>query len=474
MRMRPWAVGVFIVVGLVLFTGILFLIGNQHKAFDRHVTLYTEFSNLSGLTSGAKVRVSGFDSGEVKRVEVPKTPSGKFRVALELDDKVHKIIRTDSVASIETQGVVGDIFVAIKKGTDGAQEASAGTTLPSKEPQSMGELMDKSSSLLNDVHGTINDVRGRVDGALNSLTRTVNHVDGLVVGVRPNIQKIARNGGQITEKLDATITDINQGKGSIGLLLKDNATRQQLQSTLSGVNRTSANIEDASARMDQTVANFQSRDLVGKADATLENVKSMSAELSTMTQNALAPDAVGADGATNVRQTLSNLNRGTQNIAADGEALKHNFFLRGFFKKRGYYSLDQLTPEQYRRLSGHDKEIGSRQWLQASNFVSDGSDGKEQLSQDGRHQIDAAVSPVVDSLADSKIIVEGYADRGSPDQQFLRSRQRADLVRQYLETHFHVPHDSVGIVPLRSKPPESAAVSTWDGAAIVLLEQKSK
>jgi phospholipid/cholesterol/gamma-HCH transport system substrate-binding protein len=49
----------------------------------------------------------------------------------------------------------------------------------------------------------------------------------------------------------------------------------------------------------------------------------------------MAQDNIGQDGATNLRETLSNLNRSTTNLAEDTEALKHNFFFRGFFKRPG-------------------------------------------------------------------------------------------------------------------------------------------
>ena len=474
MRVRPWAIGAFLIVGFAFFAAVLFLIGNRHKAFTRHTTFYAEFADMGGLTSGAKVRVSGFDAGQIKSVSVPEKPSGKFRLELQVEDKVRAIIRKDSVASIQTEGVVGDKFISIKKGSDETEEANAGMTLPSKEPFDFAELMEKGSGLLSDVNGTIKDVRGRVDGTLDSITRTVNQVDGMVTRVRPDIQKMASDGSDITANINAMVEDLENGKGTIGLLLRDDGTRRQLQETLSEVNRATNNIGDASARIDKTVADVQSRDIVSKMDATIDNVQSMSAELNTTTKDALAPDSLGEDGAANLRQTLSNLNRGTSNIADDSEALKHNFLLRGFFKRRGYYDLDRLTPERYRRLSDRDSKAAPRQWLQASSLVTNQVNGGEELSESGRKQIDAAVAPVVDSLPESLVVVEGYSDAGSPDEQFVVSRRRADLVRRYLELHFHLRHDAVAIEPLRSQPPKSAGRDNWDGAAIVLIEQKSK
>jgi phospholipid/cholesterol/gamma-HCH transport system substrate-binding protein len=59
-------VGVFVTAAIVVFGACLFLIGNQHKAFNRHVVFYTNFHNVDGLPKGATVRVDGMDAGELE------------------------------------------------------------------------------------------------------------------------------------------------------------------------------------------------------------------------------------------------------------------------------------------------------------------------------------------------------------------------------------------------------------------------
>ena len=191
-------------------------------------------------------------------------------------------------------------------------------------------------------------------------------------------------------------------------------------------------------------------------------------------KGALAPDNMGQDGAANIRETLSNLNRGTANLADDTEALKHEFFFRGFFKKRGFYNLEQLSSADYLKACQRQNACGSRTWLDAANLFATGGHGTVQLDETGRHAIDGAVAPVVDSLPDHLVIVEGYSGTGTPDQQFVTSRRRADLVREYLEAHFHLIHSDVGIVPLRDKPPHCAGRDTWNGVAIVLFDDRPK
>jgi phospholipid/cholesterol/gamma-HCH transport system substrate-binding protein len=306
----------------------------------------------------------------------------------------------------------------------------------------------------------------------------------------------------ITGTVNDLVSELNAGKGPAGLVLKDEATRLELAAIVSNAQQASLNLRDASARADrlvadlatrdlpskaqltlsnlsdasgradEIVADLQSRDLAAKVQATLDNVQGISQELKHSLDGALAQDEMGADGAANIRGTLSNLNRATGNLAEDTEALKHEFFFRGFFKKRGFYGLEQLAPADYLKACEREKACGARTWLEAAKLFDAGSDGNEQLVESGRRQIDSAVSPVVDALLNHVVIIEGYSPAGTPDRQYVESRKRADLVREYLESHFHLLHSDVGIVPLRDKPPQGSERSSWNGVAIVRFDER--
>src|ERR1044071_3653220 len=94
--------GAFVLVGALLFTGALFLIGERRNLFAQRFTLYTEYATLGQLEIGAVVRVSGLDAGEVTELQVPALPSQKFRVKMLVRENLHHLIRTDSVATTQT------------------------------------------------------------------------------------------------------------------------------------------------------------------------------------------------------------------------------------------------------------------------------------------------------------------------------------------------------------------------------------
>src|SRR5215467_10565654 len=128
------SVGLFVIGGLILFAAGMFVIGDRRQAFGRHIEYYSEFVNLAGLANGAKVRVGGMDAGEVLGIGVPDSPSGRFRVKWRTGEKLCGLVRTDSLVTIETEGVVGGTFLSVRPGSARALPAPALATIPSHEP----------------------------------------------------------------------------------------------------------------------------------------------------------------------------------------------------------------------------------------------------------------------------------------------------------------------------------------------------
>src|SRR5580765_251949 len=118
---RLAGVGVFVVGGLLLFTVGLFMIGDRQMAFAKKFTVYAEFRKITGLQAGGTVRVSGAKAGSIKEILPPDRPSEKFRVKLEITEDLHQLVRTDSLATIETEGLVGGSYLGVGMGTDAAK-----------------------------------------------------------------------------------------------------------------------------------------------------------------------------------------------------------------------------------------------------------------------------------------------------------------------------------------------------------------
>ncbi len=209
----------------------------------------------------------------------------------------------------------------------------------------------------------------------------------------------------------------------------------------------------------------QIRSASTRANATIEQVQQ------SLTQ-ALGPDANGVTAGQNISQSLSNVNAATGNMAEDTEALKHNFFFKGFFNHRGYYSLSSLSPREYRRSRLFAGLNNSRVWLRADSLFQHEANGSEELSQGGKRAIDAAVVSFGDSIFTYPIVVEGYSDAVAPADALSSSYDRAQLVRNYLEARYPFEEKNVGVMPLSATPPAGLGHGQWSGVCILVAEKK--
>src|ERR1039457_1936015 len=118
---RAFRVGVFVVFALLSLSAGIFLIGNKEFLFDPTYRLKTDFQNVSGLENGSEVRVGGIHEGTISRIDLPTEPGGKVTVVMKLHSSTQSIIRKDSIASIKTEGLLGNKYLEISFGTGKAQ-----------------------------------------------------------------------------------------------------------------------------------------------------------------------------------------------------------------------------------------------------------------------------------------------------------------------------------------------------------------
>jgi phospholipid/cholesterol/gamma-HCH transport system substrate-binding protein len=454
MSIRYLAVGIFIIAGVTLFALGIFLVGSRHEAFSRHVFLYTEFADLDGVTKGSKVQVAGMDAGQVTRIDVPNSPSGHFRVQMKVDESLHGLVRTDSVVTIDTEGVVGDTFLTIHSGSPNAAIAQADSLLQSKPPVSMSDLLTHGLGIMNDADATIKQVGGKLNVALDGVNGAVGNANDLLVGLK-------------------------EGRGPAGMLLRDEKMAGQIRETMSNVQSTTSNLNQASGRVNSLVADVQQRQLPQKLDDTMTQIHSASARADATIQQtqqsltqALGPDANGVTTGQNINEALANVNVATGNMAEDTEALKHNFFFKGFFNHRGYYTLTSLSPQEYRRSKLFGSAQSPRAWLQADALFQHGLHGTEELTEDGKRAIDAAVESLRDSIFTHPIVIEGYSDAAAPADALSWSYARAQLVRNYLEARYPFTAKNVGVMPLSATPPPGLGHDRWSGVSILVAAKK--
>src|ERR1700733_6115373 len=146
---RAARVGAFIIATLAILTIGIFIIGGKQYLFSSTYRLKTQFDNVVGLDEGADVRVGGVHSGTVRGIELPHKPGEKITIDMDLKNSTHEIVKQDSVASIETEGLLGNQYVAISFGSAGTAEVKNGDILSSQPPLEMSALLKKASGILD-------------------------------------------------------------------------------------------------------------------------------------------------------------------------------------------------------------------------------------------------------------------------------------------------------------------------------------
>jgi phospholipid/cholesterol/gamma-HCH transport system substrate-binding protein len=184
-----------------------------------------------------------------------------------------------------------------------------------------------------------------------------------------------------------------------------------------------------------------------------------------------APNGTAQQIAQTLRNTLTEVQEVTSDLADGTEALKRNFLFRGFFRQRGFFDLDAISSQAYQSgiLEGRDR-TALRIWIDATMLFAPDPDGTERLTDSGRQRLDSAMADFVRYPRDSPLVVEGYADASEGEAPYLLSVDRAQIVRDYLLGRFRRQATLTDIMPLSESAPGSPrGDDRWSGVALALF-----
>jgi phospholipid/cholesterol/gamma-HCH transport system substrate-binding protein len=474
---RKILVGLFVIGGLLLFAVGLFWIGDRRLLFSENIPLSAEFANLGGLKIGSKVLVSGMDAGEVLATEVPPRPGAKFRVRFRVLEKFRPILRTDSVASIQVEGVVGSKVLQVDAGSEDAPPVSPGVTIQSREPVELADVVQQTVDTIKKINTAVDDVQGRVVTALGTITDVGQEAHKLVVEVGADAAEVFSTGHKIADDIGTLVDNVQAGRGTVGKLLNDDSFYVKARGAVEHLEAVAGNAERTSEDVKKIVADLQSREIGEKAEKTVANLEALTAQA----REAIAGLVPSGDGSAaerglmeQVRDTLANAREATGDLAENMEALKRNWLFRGFFKSRGFYDLDSVSLKDYLEGEVAPERGRERVWLHHHELFAPDSKGLEIVSEAGRKKLGEAITPYLRYAPNTALMIEGYASEGSAEEQFLRSRDRARAVRRYLIDRFGLNPRYIGAVPMGGVASEGAGGKLWDGIAVVHFPEKQK
>jgi phospholipid/cholesterol/gamma-HCH transport system substrate-binding protein len=293
---------------------------------------------------------------------------------------------------------------------------------------------------IDTVNAMVNEVRGSIDDAFGTLTSVAKDAQDLMNDLGADARAIAASGRKVTQDLGALVGDVRAGRGTVGKLLTDDSLYRSARSIAADAEKAMATVRQASEQARAAIADFR-----GDGGP----VKGLTGDL---------------------QQTLASARDAMADLADSTEALKRNFFFRGFFNRRGYFDLDDVSAAQYREgaLATKDRRV-LRIWLKAGLIFERDANGQERLTDGGRLRLDSAMSQFVRYPRTSPLVVEGYARSATFDERFLLSRRRAQVVRDYLVGKFGLDPNVIATMPLGDQADGSPDGGQWEGVALALF-----
>jgi phospholipid/cholesterol/gamma-HCH transport system substrate-binding protein len=326
---RSARLGAFVVATLLILVGGIFVIGNKQYLFSSTYQLKAQFDNVEGLDAGADVRLGGVHSGTVRNIVLPHKPGEKVTVIMDLGKSTHEIIKQDSLVTIETEGLLGNQYLAISFGAATSANVRDGDLLSSQAPLEISDLLAKTNSILD------------------------------------SSQKAIQNTTRATANLQSISAKIDSGQGTAGALVND----KQLYT----------NLEQTTNAMHDTMIQAQA-------------------------------------GATAFQENM--------------EALKHNFFVRGYFKSRGYQDSNELAKDEIERLP---EGKATKEFTYSAKQLFDKQDSAKMKNQ---KSLNAGGEFLVNNQFGFAVVVASTGMEGDTQKNLVLTEARAMVVRDYLVENF--------------------------------------
>jgi phospholipid/cholesterol/gamma-HCH transport system substrate-binding protein len=305
--------GLFILLGTLIFVAFFYLIGSSSKMFSKNITLHTIFAHVSGLRSGDHVRFSGIIVGTVSNLQI--TTDTSVVVDMSVERRMLRFIRKDSKVEIKPEALIGDKMLVIYSGTKEFEHVKEGDYL---EPMGSVHLEDVVYQLSGELRKAETIINNLVD-----ITDKVNQGDGNVgrilndSSIAMKLDQSADNFVQLTSNLKVLSEQLKDPNSDLGkLVYKDNLTTK-MDSILVTLDRVVSNTEVATRDLAKTTAEL--------------NTTAMAINSGNGVVNKLLYDSAFAD---TLGMTISTLNETLIEIDAVATNLQHKKLFGGTKEKK--------------------------------------------------------------------------------------------------------------------------------------------
>jgi phospholipid/cholesterol/gamma-HCH transport system substrate-binding protein len=262
--------GIFISIGMMVFIVGIYFIGEGKQLFRKTFRVSGIFKDVAGLQPGNNVRLSGVNVGTVDNIMIVSDTS--VRVEILFDETVRKFIMKDAVASIGSEGLIGNKTIIMYPGTGGKKEIENNDIVQTVPPLGVDDFMislkktiDNTTNITSDLSKVTENIRsgkgtiGRLlmdqsmdqnfdstvanlkegSAGFKILMDKANDIDEILTSLKTTID----NTSSITSNVSKITDSIHSGKGTIGMLLMDSTMRQNIDSTVVNLKKSSAELK---------------------------------------------------------------------------------------------------------------------------------------------------------------------------------------------------------------------------------------
>ena len=263
--------GIFVMAALGVLIVSLFLIGKNQHLIGSHFTLRAHFKNVAGLRVGNNVRYAGIEVGTVKKMEIVDDTT--LEVTMLLNKEMRTVIRKNALASLGADGLMGNKVVNIVPQPGESPYVQSGDQLASRHSVEIDDV-------LRTLAGTSENIRDISEG-LKSTVNRINESEGVwkllgdeslatnIRKVTENLERATRNADVMTRDVREVVADVKAGKGPVGTMLRDTLMEKELRSTVKELEAVAGHAQQLAMDLDVMARNIDRDINEGKGTVNL-------------------------------------------------------------------------------------------------------------------------------------------------------------------------------------------------------------
>lgn len=305
--------GMFVLLTGIVLIASLYLIGKKQNLFGDTFNITAIFNDVKGLKLGNNVRYAGINIGTVQ--DILMLNDSTICVDMVLEEKIRIHMKENVFAIIGSDGLVGSMVVNILPGDRMGQTLREGDTILSVKNKSTTDMMSTLS--------TTNDNVAELSAELLKISRNINEGQGtlsLLVNDEAmgqdlketisNLNTASHEASKVIEEIKGVVNAAGKEDNVLNVILNDSIAAAQLRSII-------ANLEQSSESVNMVIENL---------NEVIVNVKEGEGAI-----NYLVTDTILVQ---DIDETVKNIKQGSVLLNENLEALRHNTFFKGYFKKQ--------------------------------------------------------------------------------------------------------------------------------------------